>query len=236
MAAMKFPAPLIEGRLIRRYQRFLADVELADGTTVTAHTPNTGSMRGLCDPGLRVWLLDTGNARRKFPLSWELVETETGTLVGINTATANILVREAVESGTVTELAGFNSIRSEVAYGDEGSRVDFLLEGPAGSCYVEVKNVTLVEDGAALFPDAVTARGVKHLRELERMAAAGHRAVIFFCVQRGDAVAVRPADVIDPLYGETLRTVVEQGVEALAYRARVGVAGIELSEPLPVML
>jgi sugar fermentation stimulation protein A len=226
----------MEGVLIRRYKRFLADVELPDGSIVTAHTPNTGSMKGLCDPGLRVWLRDTGNGNRKYPLSWELVEAGTEVLVGINTIMANSLVCEAIEGGLIGELQGYTSIRKEVRYGKEQSRIDLLLEGSSGGCYVEVKNVTLAEDGVALFPDAVTARGVKHLRELAHVAAEGHRAVIFFCVQRGDVQRVHPADGIDPLYGETLRQVVRQGVEALAYAARVTLDGIELVDRLPVQV
>lgn len=231
---MRFTSPLIEGTLIRRYQRFLADVELADGTVVTAHTANTGSMLGVCDTGCRVWLSDSGNPRRKYPHSWELIEVRPGTLVGINTARANSLVREAIESGVVAELQGYDSHRGEVRYGGEGSRIDLMLEGSPGRCYVEVKNVTLVEDGVALFPDAVTARGTKHLRELARAAAAGDRAIIFFCIQRGDAREFRPADAIDPVYGETLRSAICQGVEALAYSATVTAAGAELTRPLPV--
>ncbi|MHB1380840.1 MAG: DNA/RNA nuclease SfsA [Thermoleophilia bacterium] len=231
---MNLPAPLIEGRLVRRYKRFLADVELPGSAVVTAHTPNTGSMRGLTRPGARVWLLDTGNEKRKYPLSWELVEAEPGIVVGINTGRANRLVREAIEDGTVAELGGYETISSEVRYGRENSRVDLVLEGPAGRCYVEVKNVTLVESTVALFPDAVTTRGARHLRELAGAVQAGHRAVIFYCVQRGDAGEVRPADHIDPLYGRTLREAMAQGVEALAYQARVTPGEIRLMERLPV--
>lgn len=231
---MKFPTPLIEGALVRRYKRFLADVELPDGSIVTAHTPNTGSMKGLCEPGARVWLRDTGNTDRKYPLSWELVESATGELTGINTGLANSLVREAIEEATVGELQGYDAVRSEVRYGRENSRVDLVLEGTTGRCYVEVKNVTLVESTVALFPDAVTTRGARHLRELAGAVQAGHRAVIFYCVQRGDAGEVRPADHIDPLYGRTLREAMAQGVEALAYRARVTPGEIRLMERLPV--
>jgi sugar fermentation stimulation protein A len=232
---VRFPHPLIPGTLLRRYQRFLADVRLDDGRHVTAHTPNTGSMQGCCRPGSRVWLRDTGNIARKYPLSWELVEAEPEVLVGINTGLANALAREAVESGVVQELQGYASIRQEVRYGEESSRIDLLLENAPGRCYVEVKNVTLVEDGAALFPDAVTQRGAKHLRELAAMVRQGHRAVIFFCVQRADATELRPADRIDPVYGRTLREAMAVGVEALAYRAEVNLDGIALRSPLPVV-
>ncbi|BBL72589.1 DNA/RNA nuclease SfsA [Methylogaea oryzae] len=233
---MQFESPLVPGVLLRRYQRFLADVRLADGSTVTAHTPNTGSMKGCCEPGSRVWLRDSGSATRKYPFSWELVEAAPDVLVGINTGLANALVREAVENGVVQELQGYRRIRQEVRYGEENSRIDLLLErDDGGLCYVEVKNVTLVEGGIALFPDAVSSRGAKHLRELAAMVRQGHRAVIFYCVQRRDAGAVSPADGIDPLYGRTLREALAQGVEALAYRAEVGTEGIALREVLAVV-
>jgi sugar fermentation stimulation protein A len=233
---MNFHLPLVEGILIRRYQRFLADVELLDGRIVTAHTPNTGSMKGCCAFGSRVWLKDGGNAARKYPLSWELVETGQGTLVGINTGLSNHLVQEGIERSIVGELQGYGRIRREVRYGTENSRIDLLLEdGPGGCCYVEIKNVTLVEEGVALFPDAVSVRGTKHLRELAAMVGQGCRAVIFFCVQRNDAREVRPADQIDPVYGDTLREVMARGVEALAYEARVSLDGIVLDRVLPVV-
>jgi sugar fermentation stimulation protein A len=226
---MRFEQPLIEGVLLRRYKRFLADVRLCDGRTVTAHTPNTGSMLGCAEPGLRVWLRDAGNPRRKYPYSWELVELRCGVLVGINTTLANRLVREAIEDGSVRALQGYGRIRPEQRYGLEGSRIDLLLEdGPRGRCYVEVKNVTLVEDRIALFPDAVSLRGTRHLRELARMVAEGARAVVLFCVQRADARAMRPAAHIDPEYAQTLCAVMEAGVEALAYGARVSTQGIAL--------
>ncbi|GAB6042403.1 DNA/RNA nuclease SfsA [Endothiovibrio diazotrophicus] len=233
---MDFPAPLIPGRLIRRYKRFLADVELDDGRVVTAHTPNTGSMAGCAEPGSRVWLSDSGNPKRKYPLSWELVEARAGVIVGINTALPNRLVKEAVEQGVVESLGGFASLRSEVPYGAERSRIDLLLEDEVrGRCFIEVKNVTLVEEGVAYFPDAVSERGAKHLRELMGVVEQGARGVIFFCVQRGDAREVRPADRIDPRYGETLRQAIGAGVEALAYRAEVSPRSVELVTPLPVV-
>jgi len=228
--------PMIAGILVRRYKRFLADIELANGSVITAHTPNTGSMMGCCTPGSRVWLADTGNPSRKYPFSWELVEAIPDILVGINTMLPNKLVREGIENGAIPELAGYGSIRTEVAYGRENSRIDLLLEdGPRGACYVEVKNVTLARDGVGLFPDAVSRRGSKHLRELEEMAALGHRAVIFFCAQRGDVREVRPADTIDPEYGETLRHAVANGVQALAYNASINPGCIRLDRPVPVV-
>ncbi len=234
---MQFEFPLIEGRLVRRYKRFLADVELADGTTVTTHTPNTGSMLGCCTPGSRVWLRDCQNPKRKYPLSWELVESAEGTLVGINTGLSNGLVREAIENGVIGELDGYGEICAEVRYGAENSRIDLLLRGygRAPDCYVEVKNVTLAQSGTAMFPDAVSTRGSKHLRELIAMVEQGYRACLCFCVQRGDVQEVAPADHIDAEYGRLLRRAVAAGVEALAYRARVTVAGVTLCEALPVV-
>lgn len=227
---------MITGILVRRYKRFLADIELEDGKVITAHTPNTGSMMGCCTPGSRVWLTDSGNPSRKYPFSWELVEAVPGILVGINTMLPNRLVREGIENGTIPELAGYGSIRTEVAYGRENSRIDLLLEdGPGGTCYVEVKNLTLAQHGIGLFPDAVSRRGSKHLRELEEMAALGHRAVIFFCAQRSDVREVRPADAIDPEYGKTLRRAVANGVEALAYNACISPDCIRLDHPVPVV-
>ncbi|MGD9786621.1 MAG: DNA/RNA nuclease SfsA [Sulfuricellaceae bacterium] len=232
---MLFPSPLLEGRLLKRYQRFLADVALADGSTVTAHCPNTGSMLGCKEPGSRVWLSRSANSQRKLPFTWEIVEALPEVLVGVNTGLANRLVEEAIANGAIAELQGYSRIRREVRFGAENSRVDLLLEGDGPSCYVEVKNVTAaVENGVAIFPDAVSGRGAKHLRELAAMAEAGHRAVLCFCVQRRDVAEVRPADAIDPVYGRTLREAMNRGMEAIAYRAEISPAGIELRHPLPV--
>ena len=233
---MRFESPLIAGTLLKRYKRFLADVRLDDGAIVTAHTPNTGSMRGCAEPGSRVWLRDSGNPARKYPLSWELVQTAAGVMAGINTGLANHLVREGIENGVIRELAGYDRIRPEVSYG-VNSRIDLLLQGGGRpGCYLEVKNVTLAEAGTAYFPDAVTTRGARHLRELTAMVEAGHRAVIFFCVPRGDAEEGRPADAIDPAYGQALRDALSRGVEALAYRAIPSIMEIALSCPLPVLV
>lgn len=226
---------MIPGILIKRYKRFLADVELDDGRVVTAHTPNTGSMLGCCEPGSRVWLSDSGNPDRKYPLSWELVEAAPGILVGINTGLPNKLVEEGIRNGVIRELQGYGGIRREVRYGAEKSRIDLLLEDAARPpCYVEVKNVTLARDGAGYFPDAVSERGSKHLRELAEVVAAGKRGVILFCVQRTDVAEVRPADTIDRKYGNTLRQVIDSGVEALAWRADVTPEEIRLDKSLPV--
>lgn len=232
---MKLPL-LIPGRLIKRYKRFLADIELEDGSMVTAHCPNSGSMRGCNRPGSAVMLSRSDNPTRKLAYTWELVQVD-GHWVGLNTMLPNRLVEEAILNGTITELQGYARLRREVAYGSERSRIDLLLEGGQGCCcYVEIKNVTLVEDDRALFPDAVTERGQKHLRELQEVVQSGHRGVILFTVQRGDGRAVAPADAIDPAYGRLLRKAVANGVEALAYRAMVQPEEIRLTERLPVLL
>ena len=231
---MRFPTPLLEGRLLRRYQRFLADVDTAAGI-LTAHCPNTGSMQGCAEPGMRVWLSPATNPARKLAWTWELVEALPGVVVGMHTGRSNALVREAIEAGRVPELTGYPTIRPEVKYG-EGSRIDLLLTAPGRpDCYVEVKNVTAAVAGRiGYFPDAVTTRGTKHLREMSAMIAAGHRAVLVFCVQRGDVECVRPADHIDPVYGRTLREALAAGVEVIALGATVWPAGIELERRLAV--
>ena len=231
---MKLPHPLTPGLLLRRYKRFLADVELSDGSVITAHCPNSGSMLGCAAPGSRVLLSKSDNASRKYPHTWELVHAD-DCWVGINTGLPNRLAREGIEQGVVTELQGYERIRQEVCYGAERSRIDLLLEEP-GLCYVEVKNVTLVEDGIARFPDAVTTRGQKHLRELMAMVASGARAVNFFVVQHAGARAVTPADSIDPAYGRLLRQAAKAGVELLAYQASVTPTEIVLCRALPVVL
>jgi sugar fermentation stimulation protein A len=191
-------------------------------------------MKGCATPGSRVFLSRSSNLKRKYPLGWELVESD-GFWAGINTGLPNALTREAIENGTVVELQGYSTIRPEVPYG-EHSRIDLLLENPASRCFVEVKNVTLVENGRALFPDAVTTRGQKHLQELMRVVREGDRGVIFFTVQRGDGHSVSPADLIDPEYGRLLRLAMNNGVEALAYRAIVTPEEIVLTERLPVIV
>ncbi|TSK08088.1 MAG: DNA/RNA nuclease SfsA [Geobacter sp.] len=231
---MMLPPPLYQGTLIRRYHRFLADVELDDGTFVTAHTPNTGSMMGCAVPGNRVVLSVSGNPGRKYPHSWELVQAD-GVWVGINTQLPNLLTREAIQNGTIAELSGYEKITLEVPYGT-GSRIDLLLSGERGLCYVETKNVTLVKERCALFPDAVSTRGQKHLRELMEMVRQGHRAVNLFVVQRGDGDALAPADAIDPTYGHLLREAADAGVELLAYQAQVTLGEIRLTHPVPVLL
>lgn len=230
---MILPDPLLTGILIRRYKRFLADIELPDGTVVTAHTPNSGSMAGCAVPGSPVLISRSGSATRKYPFTWELVQVN-NVWIGINTGYPPKLVREGIENGTISELQGYGSIRPEVGCGQ--SRIDLFLEGDPSPCWVEVKNVTLVDNGVALFPDAVTTRGQKHLKELQRLVELGERGVIFYVVQRGDAEAVAPADRIDPEYGRLLRAVAAKGVETLAYQASVTPREIRLVKRLPVLL
>lgn len=240
---MKFAQTLVPGRLVRRYKRFLADVELEGGGLVTAACPNTGSMLGCCEPGSRVWLSESDSPTRKYRHTWELVEARPagrgrGVMVGINTGLPNRLVAEAVEAGVIAELSGYATIRREVPFGEERSRIDLVLESPGRpACFVEVKNVTAaVEAGVALFPDAVSARGTKHLRELVRLREKAVRPVLVFCVQRGDVDEVRPADAIDPIYGRTLREAVAAGVEVMAWRAAVTTREIALGTRIPVTL
>ena len=227
--------PLISGKLILRYKRFLADVELDDGTVVTAHCPNSGSMKGCNLPGSPVMLSRSDNPARKLAFTWELVQIN-GFWVGLNTMLPNRLTEEGVQDGTISELQGYAKLRREVPYGSERSRIDLLLSGNGVDCYVEVKNVTLVENAQALFPDAVTTRGQKHLRELMEVVAGGGRGVVFFTVQRGDGLSVAPADNIDPEYGRLLRQAVKSGVETIAYRAEVTPKEIKLTEKLGVVL
>jgi sugar fermentation stimulation protein A len=232
---LKFTKKLVEGRLIRRYKRFLADIQLP-GEVITAACPNTGSMMGCADAGSRVWLSESGSLTRKYRHTWEIVEVGQ-VMIGINTSLPNALVAEAIGDGTIAELAGYASLRREVAFGEERSRVDMLLENPGRQpCYVEVKNVTAAASrGVALFPDCVSERGSKHLRELMRLKAAGLRPVQLYCVQRGDVKEVRPADGIDPQYGRTLREALAAGVEVLAYRANVTSREIRIEERIPVV-
>lgn len=233
---MKFPKSLIEGRFVRRYKRFFADVEGPGGEVLVAHCPNSGSMESCKTPGARAWVSPSDDPRRKLRYTLEIVESH-GALAGVNTALPNHLAEEAVRAGVVAELQGYDGLRREVRYGSERSRIDLLLERGDERCYVEVKNVTLGDGGeVARFPDAVTARGTKHLRELTQMVAEGHRAVLLFCVSRTDARVVEPADDIDPQYGRTLREAAAAGVEVLAYRCAISPEEIRMVERVPVRL
>jgi len=228
---MEFIQSLIPGLLIRRYKRFLADVDLDDGTVVTAHCANTGSMLQMSDPGSPVMLTEATNPERKTRYDWQLVKVN-GLWAGINTAVPNMLIREGWETGIIPEFRGYDTFRREVKYG-VSSRADACLSGPEGDCWVEAKNVTLVEDNRALFPDAVTSRGAKHLDELSAMVREGHRAILFLLSQRMDAAEMGIAEHIDPYYADRMRAAIETGVEVLSWRAEVTLAGIQLDRELP---
>ena len=230
---MKFPAKLQEAQLIRRYKRFLADVLLDDGSELTIHCPNSGSMLSCSEPGSRVCFSQSGNPKRKYPHTLEMVRTGEN-WVGVNTSLTNHIVAEALINGAITELAGFHSLKREVKTSD-GSRLDIMLTKEEEKTFVEVKNCSLVENGFAMFPDAVTARGTKHLNELARLVSQGHRGAIFFLVQRTDARQFTPAAAIDPLYAETLAKVKDEGVMVLAYQAEVTPESIEVTGSLPVV-
>ncbi|QUS54656.1 DNA/RNA nuclease SfsA [Pseudovibrio brasiliensis] len=219
---MRFDVPLVTGRLIKRYKRFLADVTLDEGgAEITAHCANSGSMMGLKEPGIKVWLTPNDDPKRKLKYSWEMLEID-GAMVGINTSRPNGLVEEAIEAGRIPELTGYDKLRREVKYG-KNSRIDILLEGEGDKrTYVEVKNVTLArEDGIAEFPDAVTARGAKHLDELADMVREGHRAAMVFLIQRDDCDALVLARDIDRKYGEAFDAAVKAGVEVYAIGCRL---------------
>ncbi|MEM9634193.1 MAG: DNA/RNA nuclease SfsA [Pseudomonadota bacterium] len=234
---MKFSAPLVSGRLIKRYKRFLADVVLdEDGSEVTAHCANPGSMLGLKEPGSRVWLSRSDNPKRKLKFSWEVIEAD-GALVGINTAHPNKLIEEALEAGRIDHLSGYQSLRREVKYG-KNSRIDILLEAEDGAkTYVEVKNVHLMrEPGLAEFPDSVTARGAKHLVELADMVAEGHRAAMVFLVQRPDCDRLSLAADIDPNYAAAFKAARDAGVEAFAIGCDVRLDGIDAMKPVEIII
>lgn len=236
---MHFKSPLIRGRLIKRYKRFLADVVLDDGREITATCPNTGSMLGLCDPGMSIWVSVSDSPTRKYAHTWELVELGQGksrSFVGINTGHPNAIVSEAITGGLIQPLSGYATLRREVKYG-QSSRIDLLLEDPAkGLAYVEVKNVHLLrEPGLAEFPDSKTERGVKHLAELTDMVQAGHRAVMIYLIQRGDCVRFQTASDIDPKYAAALKAARKAGVEAYAITCRLSPEAIAVDRVLPAI-
>ncbi|MHC5064252.1 MAG: DNA/RNA nuclease SfsA [Planctomycetota bacterium] len=232
---MRFDPPLVHGTLIRRYKRFLADIELDSGEVITAHVANPGSMLDVAVPQQPVALSKHENKKRKLPWSWELIDLGQS-WVCVNTSLPNHLVEEAILDEGIPELAQYPELTQEVAYG-EASRIDILLDGDErGRCYVEIKNVTLARGQLAVFPDSVTARGQKHLRELMAMRAEGHRAVMFFLVSREDCLSFSPADDIDPRYGELLRESSARGVEILAYRCQVNPHFLRVDRSIPVVL
>ena len=229
-----FTPRLVPGHLIKRYKRFLADVRLSDGTEITAHCMNPGSMKGLVAEGSPVWLTPHDDPKRKLQWTWQ-VATEGGAAVGVNTNLPNGLVAAAVAADAIPELRGYTAHRREVRYGAEKSRIDLLAEGHPDDprpCYIEIKSVTLAVDGVAMFPDAVTARGLKHLRELERVIADGGRAVMFYLVQRSDCSRFTPAAHIDPAYAEGVAHAKAAGVEVICWSAEVTAQGVRLDRPL----
>jgi len=223
---------LVRGILVRRYKRFMVDVKLQNGHMVTAHCPNTGSMRACCEPGRPAYLSRHNSPARRLPYTFEIIEMP-ASLVGVNTAVPNRLVREAIGDGAIRSLSGYESLRAEVRYGTN-SRIDLLLESQkSGRCFVEIKNCTLVEQGIAYFPDAVTVRGLKHLRELQQQVQEGHRCVMFYLIQRTDAHLFKPADRIDPDYGRALRAAVQHGVEIMAWDVRISLKEIVVRNEVP---
>lgn len=232
---MKFPTPLLRGRLIKRYKRFLADITLDSGEEITAHCANPGAMLGLKEPGSVVWVSKASNPNRKLKYDFQLIEAD-GTLVGINTGHPNKLVEEAILDGTITELSGYETLRREVKYG-ENSRIDILLSDPEKTeCYVEVKNVHLLRKAGLIeFPDSVTARGAKHLGELANMVDQGKRAVMVYLIQREDGDKLSFAADIDPTYAAAFQDATRRGVEAIAYECTLSVDAITVTKSLPII-
>ena len=247
---MKFDFPLQKAKWIKRYKRFMVDLDLGKDQELTVHCANTGSMKNCFVEGGDAWYWDSKNEKRKYPHSLELVETPSGHVACINTSKPNYLVAEAIQNKTVIELQDYSELKMEVRYGGEKSRIDILLSGGEKNIYVEVKNTTLLEntkngvvdsdgdanEGIGFFPDSVSDRASKHLRELMLMVDEGHRGVIFFCVNHTGIKEVRPADHIDKLYGQLLREAKQKGVEILAYRSHITDDEIILRDPVPVVL
>jgi len=231
---MQFETPLQAATLIKRYKRFLADVTTDEGKEITVHCPNSGSMRGCSTPGSQVMLSTSPNPKRKYPQTFEMIK-EGDTWIGVNTMLTNKIVAEAILDGQIKEFQDIDNLKREVVT-SKSSRLDLLLERGDEKIYVEIKNCSLVEDGWAMFPDAVTARGTKHLNELASLVAQGHQGIIFFLVQRTDADRFRPAAHIDPLYAETLATVTKKGVQILVYQAEVLPESITIRNSIPCFL
>lgn len=234
---MQFEPALKPARLIQRYKRFLADVVTPDGEALTVHCANTGAMTGCATPGDTVWYSTSDNRKRRYPRSWELTETASGQWIGINTLRANALVGEALRAETIPELAGYARLRGEVRYGAENSRIDWLLSAEdRADCYIEVKSVTLLQHQSGYFPDAVTLRGQKHLRELQAMAEMGYRAVLFFAVLHSGIDRVSPARHIDPHYADLVLQAQQSGVEVLCYGCQLSRHGMRIHAPLPIII
>lgn len=232
---MRFQTPLEPATLIRRYKRFLADIRLEDGREVTAHCANPGSMMGLADPGARIWVEPNDDPKKKLKYGWRLVDHGDGQFTGVDTSLPNKALKAALSAGEIPELAAYDIVRPEQKYG-QNSRIDFLLQGTdLPDAYVEVKSVTLSrQNGLAEFPDSVTARGTKHLQDLTAMAQTGHRAVLFYLVQRTDCTAVTVAADIDPTYANALMMARVHGLEVLAYDCAITPEEITLNRALPL--
>lgn len=230
---MRFQTPLQPGRLLRRYKRFLADIRLEDGREITAHCANPGAMLGLTEPGHRVWVEPVADPRRKLKYTWRLLDLGQGTIVGVDTGLPNRLVGTALREQAIPELAGYGTVLAEQRYG-ENSRVDFLLrDGPQPDAYVEVKSVTLSRQaGLAEFPDSVTARGARHLRELAEMARQGARAILFYVVQRPDCAALRVARDLDPTYAAAMDAALAAGVDILVRDVSFSPEAAHLRHPI----
>lgn len=236
---MHFPSPLLSGVLIKRYKRFLADILLPTNEIITIHCANTGAMTGCANPGDHVWYSTSDNPKRKLPYSWELTHTHDKYWICVNTSRANHIVKDAILANKIAQLAQYETLQSEVKYGQENSRIDLLLSDKThGDCYVEVKSVTLFDakNQFGYFPDAVTTRGQKHLRELIFMAQQGKRAVVFFMVLHTGITYFSPAKHIDPIYNQLLKEAINHGVEVLCYNATISTQAITLNQPIPVII
>lgn len=232
---MQFSPPLQSATLIQRYKRFLADVVTPAGETLTLHCPNTGAMTGCATPGDTVWYSTSENTKRKYAHTWELTQTQSDAWICVNTLRANMLVKEALMADRLPTLMGYSVLKSEVKYGSEQSRIDFMLQAEdRRNCYIEVKSVTLADKAQGYFPDAVTLRGQKHLRELMSVAAAGDRAVLLFAVLHSAIDRFSPARHIDPKYAQLLSEAQRQGVEILIYKAELSAENMSLTLPLSV--
>lgn len=234
---MRFEPPLEKGRLIKRYKRFLTDIRLENGTEMTIHCPNTGSMKNCLFPDEWVWFSRSDNPKRKYPCTFELMQTTDNNIIGINTLRANQLAEEAINNQFITELKNYKNLRKEVKYGEENSRIDILLTSPnKPDCYIEVKSCTLLAQGCGYFPDAVTQRGQKHLRELMQIVTKGERAVLLFIVQHSGIQEIKVAAHIDPDYAKLFKRAISLGVEVLAYGCELSHQGIVIDRACRVLV
>jgi sugar fermentation stimulation protein A len=248
---MQYQENLLKTTLIKRYKRFLADVRLEDGSQITVHCPNTGSMKNCAEPGFKAYLSDSSNPKRKYRYTWELAQNQHGDWIGINTLKANALVEEAICAGFIAELQSFSALSREVKYGDENSKIDLVVQQNEVRNYIEVKSVTLceyfsyAEDGVSqktsiatgYFPDSVSTRGQKHLRELIKVAQQPNQnAWLVFCVQHSAIEVVKPASHIDSVYSKLLKQAVTEGVQVVALQSKMSVSGANVYRVLPVII